>query len=205
LLLLLSCRLFFFLRGLTRFSFSRLCCSLCAGRGFSYPWSLRFPLLNSPALLLSSRLACPAKLWTSSANARSASLGALLCLALLNSLSFALNSLFSRLEALDLRTLFCPLWALFFLSIEAGLPAPCLLERLTRSHASLTCYSLRGTRSAPLSRSSGFARGRCAALLSDRLSWFFGMTTLCLWRSCQTLCWVTRTGARSPRRSWLTS
>jgi len=51
----LLCRLFLFLRGWTRFSLPWLCCSLCAGLGFSHPWSLPFPLLDSLTFLLASR------------------------------------------------------------------------------------------------------------------------------------------------------
>jgi hypothetical protein len=166
-----SCRLFFFLRGLTRFSLPRLCRPLCAGCGFSYPRPLRFPLLACS-------LYRPLRLCRLS--------------------TFALNSWFRSL--LRWCALLQPL-----LASNASRRAAGFLDRLTGPDASLTCYSLRGSRSAPLSRSSGFARGRCTALLSDPFSWFFGLTTLCLWRSCQTLCWISRTGARPPRYSWLTS
>jgi len=105
--------------------------------------------------------------------------------------TFALHSWFRSL--LPWRTLLLSL-----LASNASRRAAGFLNRLTGPDA-----SLRGSRSAPLSRSSGFARGGCAALLSDPFSWFFGLTTLCLWWSRQTLCWISRTGARPPRCSWL--
>jgi len=184
------CRLFFLLRGWTRFSLPWLCCSLCAGLGFSYPWPLPFPLLDSLTFLLASRWPCNALSVTSLCPARLCSLRRPLRLGLLS--TFALHSWFG---SLPWRTLLLSL-----LASDASRRAACFLNRLTGPNA-----SLRGSRSAPLSRSSGFAGGRCAALLSDPFSWFSGLTTLCLWRSCQTLCWVTRTGARPPRCSWLTS
>lgn len=117
--------------------------------------------------------------------------------------TFTLNSLFSGLEALGLPTLFCPLWA--FLSLGSDARLPDLLERLTRSDASLTCCALRRGSSAPLRRSSGFARRGCAALLSEARSWSRTLTTLCRWWSCETLCWICPTGTGACRSSWLTS
>jgi hypothetical protein len=187
----LSCRLFFFLRGWTRFSLPRLCCFLCAGWGFSHPWPLRFPLLDSLTFLLTSRWPCNALSLTSLCPARLCSLRRPLRLPLLS--TFALHSWFRSL--LPWRTLLLSL-----LASNASRRAAGFLNRLTGPDA-----SLRGSRGAPFSRSSGFARGRCAPLLSDPFSWFFGLTTLCLWRSRQTLCWVTRTGARPSRSSWLAS
>jgi hypothetical protein len=187
----LSCRLFFFLRRWTRFSLPRLCRSLCAGLGFSYPWPLRFPLLDSLTFLLTSRWPCNALSLTSLCPARLCSLRRPLRLPLLS--TFALHSWFRSL--LPWRTLLLSL-----LASNASRRAAGFLNRLTGPDA-----SLRGSRGAPFSRSSGFARGRCAPLLSDPFSWFFGLTTLCLWRSRQTLCWVTRTGARPSRSSWLAS
>ncbi len=188
-LLLRSCRLFFFLRGWTRFSLPRLCCSLCAGLGFSYPWPLRFPLLDPLTFLLAGRWPCDALPVTSLCPARLRALQRPLRLRLLS--TFALHSWFRSL--LPWRTLLLSL-----LASNASRRAAGFLNRLTGPDA-----SLRGSRSAPLSRSSGFARGGCAALLSDPFSWFFGLTTLCLWWSRQTLCWISRTGARPPRCSWL--
>ena len=184
-------RLFFLLRGWTRFSLPRLCCSLCAGLGFSYPWPLGFPLLDSLTFLLTSRWSCDALSLTSLCPARLCSLRRPLRLPLLS--TFALHSWFRSL--LPWRALLLSL-----LASNASRRAAGFLNRLTGPDA-----SLRGSRSAPLSPSSGLAGGRCAALLSDPLSRFFGLTTLCLWRSCQTPSWVSRTGARPPRCSWLTS
>jgi hypothetical protein len=184
------CRLFFFLRGWTRFSLPRLGCSLCAGLGFSYPWPLRFPLLDSLTFVLASRWPCDALSLTSLCPARLRAWQRLLRLGLLS--TFALNSWFG---SLPWRTLLRSL-----LASNASRRAAGFLDRLTGPNA-----SLRGSRSAPLSRSAGFARGRCAALLSNPFSWFFGLTTLCLWRSRQTLCCISRTGPRPPRCSWLAS
>jgi hypothetical protein len=183
-------------RGSPRFSFLWLRCSSCAGGSFSYPGPLRFPLLYSLTFLLAGWRPCNALALAPRCPAGPRSLRSLLS-------TFTLNSLFSGLEALGLRTLFCPLRALLSLGREASLP--CLLERLTRPHASLTCHSPRVSSSAPLSFSSGFARGCCAALLSGARSWSRSLTTLCRWWSCQTFCWICRTGAGPSSSSWLTS
>src|ERR1700704_215686 len=116
------------LRGLTWFSFPRLGWSLCAGGGFSYRRPLRFPLLDSLTFLLAGWWGCNALALAPRCPAGPRSLQRFLRLCLLS--SPALNSLFSGLEALGLRTLFCPLWTLLSLGRDASLPY--LLERLTR-------------------------------------------------------------------------
>lgn len=181
-------RLFFFLRGRARFSFPWLGCSLGAGLGFSYPGPLRFPLLDPLTFSLASRLPCNASLLPSLCPTRLRSLQSPLCLPLLS--TFALHSRFCTL--LPRRSLLLPL-----LASNASRRAACFLERLTGPDASLTGYALGG--------SSSLARGRCVALLTDPLPWFFGLTTLRLWRSCQALSCVSCTAARPPRCSWLTS
>jgi hypothetical protein len=181
-------------RGSPRFSFLWLRCSLCARGSFSYPGPLPFPLLHSRSFLLAGWWSCNALALAPSCPAGPRSLQRFLRLCLLS--SFALNSFGTFRRGTLLRPL---------LASNASRCAAGLLERLTRPYTCLTCCSLRRGRSATLSRSSGFASACCAALLLKALPWSCSLTTLCRWWSCQTLCWICRTGARPSSSSWLTS